>query len=56
MKSEEILETLLTSVSGVHSSTECHRRNCLHNLVLHLAKVIAFRLLSIVFLCYLQSP
>jgi hypothetical protein len=41
LKSEEILETLLTSLSSVHSSARRHRLICLHHLILHLSKVSA---------------
>ncbi|KAG0609787.1 hypothetical protein M758_7G013900 [Ceratodon purpureus] len=37
-KVEELLETLLTSLSSVHSSARRHRLRCLHFLILHLMK------------------
>lgn len=37
-KVEELLETLLTSLSTVHSSARRHRLRCLHFLILHLMK------------------
>lgn len=38
-RSEEMLETLLTALSSVHSSAKRHRLTCLHFLILHLSKV-----------------
>ena len=37
-KVEEFLETLVTSLSSVHSSARGHRLRCLHFLILHLIK------------------
>jgi ribosomal RNA-processing protein 12 len=37
-KAEDFLETLVTSLSSVHSSARGHRLRCLHFLILHLIK------------------